>query len=727
MADTDLELRDRYFYWLSPQVSPAQLSELYSIYGEIEDYFRSRNVLKDPLFQTSDLRILSHIRSMIDGSKIFRFTHRRSLSKMSSAIRFYIRFIKENNGRPIDAPSAHPSNELTNSASTRQVKRDDNAPDPAAQVSDKHESDVQNAFIRWMLECGMSDRTVKSYSYAIKRIGKFAIEKGYIANSPFLITSPSTLRKLQDKLLKDASFSELNNQYHHLFGAALGKYIAYRDARDATPDTQKSEPVQRGVDTPANSGEFEKRCTSVLQECFPDGLRQNVIHIKKFIGYYEERFGALELSKEELLKALRAVGVVREGRIYPRQDTDQHPLFKKILSTIDRVFETGGTCVFLSMLLTRYRQPLAEQFGIYSEEALQAVFLERNAKEYIIRDGVISRANRLPDPAADVLNFMKSRHIPATYSEIQEKLWYIPMETIKHTLLTTPSLVNVDQAAYFYAPNLPISTDELCVLTRKMQEEIDAFGFLTGQQLKELMERHCPSAAIDMAPMKVWGIRNALGYILRDKFSFTGALVSGKDEQLTAADAYRNFCRGHKRLTLEQLKAFSVEIDARLKSNYWHAVFSQMIRISADTFVRKDQIHFDVQATDTILEEICPWEYIPLQEVGLYMQFPPIEIPWNKFVLECFLNHYSEKFKAIQPAMTQSGVYGVMARKNSSFTTYQQVVTDALAHSQEWSDRESAIAYLIRHGFQARSKLANADAIVKEALLMRERLESGKK
>ena len=56
---------------------------------------------------------------------------------------------------------------------------------------------------------------------------------------------------------------------------------------------------------------------------------------------------------------------------------------------------------------------------------------------------------------------MKKSNLLVTYSEIENGLWYIPLDKIKHTLVTTPGIVNVSSEAYLYAPNLPVSENEI--------------------------------------------------------------------------------------------------------------------------------------------------------------------------------------------------------------------------------------------------------------------------
>ena len=119
-------IQDQYFAWLETQVSPAQLSELYMIYTDIEDFCLKRSVIKKKLFSLTNLADIRKVMNTVDSNKVFRFTYKKKLSKMSSAMRFYYRFVKEHpelltqatpikstqNATPMETKPVEPSPEL---------------------------------------------------------------------------------------------------------------------------------------------------------------------------------------------------------------------------------------------------------------------------------------------------------------------------------------------------------------------------------------------------------------------------------------------------------------------------------------------------------------------------------------------------------------------------------------------------------------------------------------
>ena len=65
------------------------------IYTDIEDFCLKRSVIKEKLFSLTNLADIRKVMNTVDSNKVFRFTYKKKLSKMSSAMRFYYRFVKE--------------------------------------------------------------------------------------------------------------------------------------------------------------------------------------------------------------------------------------------------------------------------------------------------------------------------------------------------------------------------------------------------------------------------------------------------------------------------------------------------------------------------------------------------------------------------------------------------------------------------------------------------------
>ena len=95
VSGDNLSVQEDFFNWLNRKTSPAQMSELYFTYSEIETFCFSRKILEKPLFETTDLSVIATVKSMVESNKIFRFTHKKKIAKMQSAIKFYYNYLKE--------------------------------------------------------------------------------------------------------------------------------------------------------------------------------------------------------------------------------------------------------------------------------------------------------------------------------------------------------------------------------------------------------------------------------------------------------------------------------------------------------------------------------------------------------------------------------------------------------------------------------------------------------
>ena len=115
-------VENQFMQWLSYHVSSAQYSELLAAFAGIESFCIEHGILKMPLFQTTDLRTLSTIRRIVDLNIAFRLSIKKGqMSKMSSAIRYYISFVKEN-AEQLDVSSDSTTGDLHPEIKEQKVK-----------------------------------------------------------------------------------------------------------------------------------------------------------------------------------------------------------------------------------------------------------------------------------------------------------------------------------------------------------------------------------------------------------------------------------------------------------------------------------------------------------------------------------------------------------------------------------------------------------------------------
>ncbi|SEG30189.1 hypothetical protein SAMN04487934_11449 [Eubacterium ruminantium] len=577
----------------------------------------------------------------------------------------------------------------------------------------------------WLVESGMKDTAARNYGNWLGNLSEYAIQGGYVNISLYEYENPSELIEIYELLCEDETLVSEHRDYL----TSLKKYISYRSNGDIELGRrQRVSKIVSGNDSASSSVELseeEKKCFSeILEEYFEEGLVINAIRLDKFRMIYEKKYG-IELSSDDeyLTEQLKVVGNLIDGRIYPKHGEKQNNLISEIRGEICDALNKGASCVYISSVMQRWQQTLAEQLNIYNETALKELIMAEDMPGVYSTNVVFKLTQAKVYPDKDVIDFMKNSHSPVEYDTLQKHLWYMPLDVIKHVLVTTQSLAQVDVETYMYAPNFPASASELQQLIKFMQARINVKGFLVSKDIAEIINEKCPTIAINTKGYKDWAYRNVFRYILKDNFEFGGSVVSEKGKKLEMWQVYRGFCHDYEHLSFDELKQFSNEVGVQI---YWDDVLTEMVRINSKELVRRDLIHFDVDATDRVLDGICDGDYLPIKQIGLFLHFPVVEYPWNGFLLESYLK-CSKRFKLFHVCYSENGVYGIVVRKNSSFTDYRDVVIDMLARSNEWSNMNNALALIVEKGYQARRRWTGFDKVVQEALLRREHIITERK
>lgn len=866
-------IQDQYFAWLKTQVSPTQLSELYIVYTDIEDFCLKRSIIKKKLFALTDLTDIRKVMNTVDSNKVFRFTYKKNLSKMSSAMRFYYRFVKEHpellaqaaqmksikNATPMETKPVEPSPKMveyretatpstvdtalykidfanirslaftqpteysyfgedqdkvnswmqlyvqvakcllddypdvlrsyinrniggqgrcdfadepgissmtapqkvqdnfyleTNISATDIAgkikklldlcnvdhenlevyyqRRDSTAPrtilmpkaDDCTDSSDAESSKEQ--FISWMRQTGSATGTIRSYVSAIGQSCKAANEYGICDTDLFLIEDANKLQQILENLLKISAFRDLNAQQHNRFRAAVSKLVAYRSstgtiiAHTRLEEKKAVEPVIKPQGLPE---ETRIRYAEILSEHFGENGYQTgrPIFRGRFKRFYAEKYGCPPAETDDRIDEIMSmVGTKRDDRVFPKQDDRQNDLVMEIVSDILSAFDSGATAVYIEAVYDKYQQPLADNLHIYNQDALASLLLTHADGKYTQRHSFLTNNWSCANDQEDLLRIMKTFHQPQDYAAIHEKAWFLPYKRMKTILVTTASIVNVAAETYFYASNLPVGTDELAHLSSLINEELSYHSHITDVRLMQLIAEKCPSIALNTDGYTTYGLRNCLGYILRDQFAFNGPIITLKGKELSMADVFTEFAKDHEVLPVDELSALSNEMNIVI---YWDSVLSEMIRVSATKLVRKDQIKFDIEAIDDILEGMCPGDYVPLPEVNLFLYFPNIGYPWNSYLLESYLFGFSRKFRLLHSSFIKTGVYGAMVRKDADFPDYRSLLVDVLSKSNALDSTKEALQYIVDKGYQQRRRYEGIETVIQEAKLVKEQRE----
>ena len=715
LMDIEQSIRDKFFSWLSAKVSPAQLSEYYISYADIEQFCLQENILDKKIFELTDLNIINNLTDIIGSNKKFRSQYKHRLSKINTALKYYSTFLNENPNL-IKISNDEVSEEKVNDGEREVV--------PEKTVSDIDDvSTIQKSFIKWTYEKSTAGMRILNHLFTMKSLNKLLIENKIIDSDLLLISDIEKLKRIKNILNTSTSFEILTEKQKENFSAVVDKLIDFRQ------DTSLKKVSTLVTPSETNANEktaIYEKYAEILSKNFAENGYQpgRVIYRNRFKNYFLSKYGESPAeSDEQIDKILAKIGTQRDGRIFPKQDNNQDKLIDDIVNDIVSAFESGASVVYIEAVYEKYKKPLADNLQIYNQEALIPLILSKAHGKFSQYYTYFTNNETKVNPTEDILKLMKESHQPLSCDEIHKKLWYIPFNKMKTLLHQEKSIVWVAAETYFYALNLPVDETELHKISSLIQPEIDFHGYITHDNMMRLIKEKYPMIAMNLESLNIYCIRNSLGYLLGNQFTLKGPIFSALDSKLNLSDVYSEFSKEHEILTLEELKNFAKELDIPL---YLDSVLGEMIRISQTQFVRKDLINFDVDEIDNILEGMCPQDYIPLKEITLFLNFPNIGYAWNIYLVESYLYNFSRKFRLIHNSFSEINVYGAMVRADSAIFDYNSLIIDVLSHSDSLTEKK-ALQFIVDQGYQQRKAYKDIGNAIQEAKIIKEKRENQEK
>ena len=711
MADGKHNGEVAFMSWLSKKVSPTQLSELHMVFQEIEQQAKKAKIVKKSLYENADIAVFKKICSNIEQSKVFKFTHKRQMGRINSALNYLIQYAQD--GSSLSDGRMQIEKENKSSVEDREF---------SAANGRKYKRDDKEGFYQWMLnDQHMAEASCRGYVSAIRGAEKYAEEHSLESVSLFEVTAEEA-RKTADALFGDAEFIEKNEVQHNRFRAAITKLLAYLGEDWTVPD--KSSSAKRTNTTPTKDDVQVdvKPYEAVLIQNFPRGYRLgSSIELKKFRRYFEEMNGyALEQESDEVGKIISLCGIEHEGRVYAPETMLSEELRGRLFDFVDKNFEEGKTVVYYEALFREFSEDFLDQ-NIYDAEMLKTYIAYMAGDRYFMARSYLSNERRSSvDPIDDVRTCLKEHGLPMEVDDLCKTLSHIPSDRIRTLLGTHGEFVRNSKGEYFHADSFSVTDEELDNIAALIDEEIKSHLFISGNELYDAAKRKYPYIYERNAMFSVIGWRDALKYKLGDKFSFTGNIISSKDKELSMSDVFTAYGAEQERFTLSELLAFAENMGSTI---YFDALYQNAARISQEQFVSRDGVSFWVKETDKALERFCTGSYLALPEITDFGIFPEASHPWTPYLLEHYVAFHSKRYYLMHGGYNRNTVVGAMVKKENVYESFDDLIVDVLAESGVTLQKEDALNYLSDKGFIARRTYTGIEALMIKARAKRNKKE----
>lgn len=146
MDYTHAENETMFLSWLSSNVSPALMSELYLAFDEIEQQAKESKLIRRSLYEDLTVSAVKRIRTNIERSRIFQFTHKKQWGRILSALNYLQKYAAQNqakNHTEKETSSIAGRNETTDSyINSEELKTTQSEQMDMEEVSPKHADEI---------------------------------------------------------------------------------------------------------------------------------------------------------------------------------------------------------------------------------------------------------------------------------------------------------------------------------------------------------------------------------------------------------------------------------------------------------------------------------------------------------------------------------------------------------------------------------------------------------
>lgn len=482
------------------------------------------------------------------------------------------------------------------------------------------------------------------------------------------------------------------------------RYMLIGEGQQATDDVETQETVS-----------VDDRWLSILQDSFPDGY---ILH--DFLGqfqaaaFWQEHYGKeCPIHGDAIDAAMKAIGVVRDGRVFVKSDEGKQ-LISDICAEINDIL-FHYTAVYQSCIYNRYQEQLAA-CSIYTEQVMTQQLLSEAKDAFYSTNQVFTSRGQYASVIQDARKVLRDHGGPMPVSDVAKMLWFIPYDTIYHCLSVDDESLNIGNSTWMLAEHFPLTQEDAGKIGDMLDEYFLTSNYLQASDLTPLLKDHLPGIADDMNGFNNIATFNIVAYYLRDRFSFTKAIISPKGSSIDCTDLFKGFAAEHDTFTLADLETLASELKLSI---YWESIYAGgAVRISKTDFINRRLINFDVDTIDEVLQDFCPDDYLPLMAVSpaMMMHLPSCGYQWNGYLLQSYVFGFSKVFGLSYSSFGKTGYYGAMVRSScKTINNYDSLIERVLTDDDTWETTADALDVLVKHGYQALRKYKKIDLATSKA------------
>lgn len=566
---------------------------------------------------------------------------------------------------------------------------------------------VRESFFYYLsVNTNLSVRTCKDYISAICYSEEFA-KKLHISSWEIFTDNYDEAYNTIKLLVNNTEFLAINASENNCIKNALEKYLVFigKDLITSAPSIPPQE-----VD--------DKLYISVLKQHFFKGFRMDSpLEIRKFRKYYEAIHNKeLNDSDDALIGIIKNCCVLYDGKSFLPEVMLDDEIKEKLLKYINDLFTSGTSVIYYQAIYDKFSEEFLDS-RIHNTDMLR-IYLDAvgHGKIYNHNTYMSNKPHVNFNPWKEVDSCLLEYGRPVQIEEIEGKLPHYSEAKIKSVINTSKQIICNGPRIYFHESIVKISDKDLLDITEIIKQNIADKGFISGNELYDVIKIKFPCIVEDNPEISVIGIRNLLGFKLDGSFSFKGNIISPLDKELSMPEVFSDFAINHEKFTLTELQFLAKELKTII---HFDSIYKNSLRISEDDFVSKSSVNFAVSEIDEVLDLICTEKYVPIKDVSNFAIFPYVGFTWNEYLLEQYVAAYSRKYMLLHNGFSASGCFGAIVKRVAKINSFEDLIIDILVENNINLKKESVLHFLVDNGYLARRQYGEIEKVIIKASAQR--------
>ena len=516
----------------------------------------------------------------------------------------------------------------------------------------------------------------------------------------------------EDRPSFDMKLNLAQKIYPIVSGQVDGYQMNTESACQILEDGSKDNVVYVQQSDSDRDGSMSKKVVCVLRSYFSRGFRLNsTIEERRFKQFYEKQYSSEFPATLQLSMMIPMLGIQHENKVYLPEFMLATDVRDKIQLYIVSHFESSDY-IYYDAILDKFSEDIVDS-QIFDKETLKAYLQYYDVYGWSYGTFYISKTNSVSvNQDQDIIDFVRMQGGIVTENEILNAFHYMPKDyVVRCVVRNNRTLISCGRGFRFHIDNYRINDIEKNGIREIIQLSIQSTGYLTTSELARSVQIKYPSVLSDNTEYGIIGFRNVVSKLYEGEFSFYNNLISSMHSRLDTNQVFEDFCKSKATFTTEEVNQLADDLGTLIN---FDAISRYCVRVSESKFVSKDNIVFDVPATDAAIANYCSGEYVTILDINTFVAFPYCSYRWNNYLLESFVAQYSKQFKLMHSRYNKDNTIGAIVKRTSAFSDYDEILIDAVANSKVPLNENDVLDYLQEKGYIARRR---SDFLSKISLL----------